>query len=234
VGLETLVSSLLAPIMMAFHSTFVVSTLLGRSVRWEAPQRGEPELSLRQAARAHAGHTAVGLAVASLVLWMAPEMIVWLVPVLAGLLLSIPLSMALSDARLGRLLRARGLLLTEEESESPRVLVRQRRWLARVAKGRAGLPPNAALFQVALDPAFNALHIAILEATGIAEGEDARTEQLRQIATYGGPNRLTRPEKLALLLSAPALRRLHRDAWRQWPREVLDFAVDAAQRTAFG
>ena len=38
---EQLFSMLLAPIMMVFHSTFVLTTLAGRPVTWNAQDRGD-------------------------------------------------------------------------------------------------------------------------------------------------------------------------------------------------
>ena len=48
--LELLFSMLLAPAMMLFHTHFVVATLMGRSVQWNAQPRGERGLTFREAA----------------------------------------------------------------------------------------------------------------------------------------------------------------------------------------
>ncbi len=62
--IETLVSILVAPIMMAFHSEFVCSTFLGRHVPWNAQERGEQGQRFSTAFWAHWKQTAVGIVAA--------------------------------------------------------------------------------------------------------------------------------------------------------------------------
>jgi membrane glycosyltransferase len=49
--LESIFSILMAPIRMAFHSQFVIQTLMGRGVGWGAQVRGDQETSWRDALR---------------------------------------------------------------------------------------------------------------------------------------------------------------------------------------
>jgi hypothetical protein len=50
---------------------------------------------------------------------MAPRYIWWLMPILSGLILSVPLTMLTSRASVGKALRRWGLLLTPEETNTP-------------------------------------------------------------------------------------------------------------------
>ncbi|HTY48669.1 MAG TPA: glucans biosynthesis glucosyltransferase MdoH [Steroidobacteraceae bacterium] len=124
--LEQLFSMLLAPAMMVFHSVFVVSTLAGHPVSWSAQERGDRGVGLREACARHAGQMLLGVVWGAVILAIAPRFIWWLMPVLAGLLLSAPLTVLSSRADLGRALRRRGLLLTPEESCPPPELAAMR------------------------------------------------------------------------------------------------------------
>ncbi len=138
--LEQLFSVLLAPPMMVFHSTFVISTLAGRPVTWNAQERGDRGVSLIEALRRHKWHMLLGLAWGAAILIIAPRFIWWMMPVLAGLLLSAPLTALSSRAGVGRLARRCGLLLTPEELSPPRELALLQQGYAE----RLALPPPAA------------------------------------------------------------------------------------------
>jgi membrane glycosyltransferase len=120
---EQLFSMLLAPTMMLFHSTFVAQTLLGRSVSWNAQERTERGLTLREAFRRQKWHLALGVLWGAAMLRLAPQFFWWLTPVLAGLLFGIPLAMWTSRTSAGSLFRRHGLLLTPEETAPPPELV---------------------------------------------------------------------------------------------------------------
>lgn len=117
--LEQLLSMLLAPMMMLFHSTFVISTLCGRPVSWEAQPRGHRGITVREAWARHKWHVALGLAWGTLILLLAPRFIFWMLPVLIGMVLSVPITVLTSRSSLGRRARSLGLLLTPEETAPP-------------------------------------------------------------------------------------------------------------------
>ncbi len=119
---EQLFSVLLAPPMMVFHSTFVVTTLAGKPVTWNAQERGDRGVGLLEALWRHKWHMLLGVAWGAVVVLIAPRFIGWLAPVLIGLLLSAPLTAISSRASVGRFLRRCGLLLTPEEVTPPREL----------------------------------------------------------------------------------------------------------------
>ena len=120
--LEQLFSMLLAPAMMVFHSTFVVTTLAGRPVSWNAQERGDRGIGFGEALWRHKWHVLLGLVWGAVILWLAPKYIWWLLPVLAGLVLSVPLTVLTSRADAGQWARRHKLLLTPEETQTPREL----------------------------------------------------------------------------------------------------------------
>jgi membrane glycosyltransferase len=120
---EQLVSMLLAPIMMMFHSTFVIQALLGKSVAWNAQARGDRGVTLREAFSRQKWQLVFGLAWGAIMLRFAPQFFWWLTPVLAGLVCGVGLTAWTSRAGAGRLARRWGLLLVPEETNPPRELL---------------------------------------------------------------------------------------------------------------
>jgi len=103
--MEQIFSMLLAPAMMLFHTTFVLTTLAGKPVVWNAQERGDRGIRITEALVRHAWHMALGLVWGASILLLAPTYIWWMVPVLAGLLLSVPLTVLSSRADVGRFVR---------------------------------------------------------------------------------------------------------------------------------
>jgi membrane glycosyltransferase len=134
---EQLLSILLAPTMMLFHSEFVIRALLGRSVGWDAQARGDRGISWGEALQRHKWHLIIGLVWGSLILWLAPDFIWWMSPVILGMIISVPFTVFTSRASLGLALRRHGWLLTPEETRQPPELA--------AAEAARALTPNAAV-----------------------------------------------------------------------------------------
>jgi membrane glycosyltransferase len=116
---EQVFSTLLAPSMMIFHTTFVISTLAGKPVTWNAQDRGDRGITFLEALDRHKWQILLGLVWGGAILLVAPRYIWWLMPILSGLILSVPLTMLTSRTSVGRWMRRRGLLLTPEETNTP-------------------------------------------------------------------------------------------------------------------
>lgn len=114
-ALETVVSVLIAPIMMMLHTYFVGSLMLGRAVGWDPQNRSDRGLSIGEAASAFGVPVAAAAVWGALMLYAAPDRLYWILPVLAGLLLAVPLAMISSSVAIGSRLRRAGTLLTPEE-----------------------------------------------------------------------------------------------------------------------
>jgi len=216
---ETVWSALSAPILMLFHSKFLLWLALGRSVAWVTQRRGgdgAPEW--REAILTHSWQTGVGLLWGAAALTLDPVFFVWLAPVLAGLVLSIPLSLATAQAPAPERPAGLRLFTTPTELSPPPVLAA----LATYRKSQAQRPPappefaaDRGLLQAALDPYVNAVHVSLLrekETAAPAEDRD-RFAALRERLITAGPGALTPRDKLALLLDANSMIRLHRDLW---------------------
>jgi membrane glycosyltransferase len=121
--LEVLVSTLLAPSRMWLHTKFVLLTLFGRTIKWNAQHRGcAAGTSWREGAQAHGAATMAACAWIIGVYWMSPTAVFWLLPVAIPLLLAIPLSVFSSRIGFGRAARRCRLFMIPEERLTPPVL----------------------------------------------------------------------------------------------------------------
>jgi membrane glycosyltransferase len=119
---EGVFAALLTPIQLVFHTQFVVAILLRRAVGWSAQQRRDSDTTFVQALRAHGVHTAAAVLLGVTAYLLDPRLPQWLAPSIAGLALSIPISMLSSYRRWGQQARKWGLFLIPEETAPPRVL----------------------------------------------------------------------------------------------------------------
>jgi membrane glycosyltransferase len=213
VALETVVSMLVAPILMAFHANFVAATFSGRRVEWTAQPRGEEGVRLSAAISAHWKQTVAGIVAAGAIWMLASSMFVWFLPVLVGLLLAIPLSLSLSSVRLGRAVARRGWLATPEETSMPMIFRRYRHFLA-LAPLKELADTSGMFRRVLADPAFLALHCCILQATEAVVPADPRQIRLaeRQLLA-GGPHHVSAENRKAILGDPAAVAALHLFAW---------------------
>ena len=117
---EIVLSALLAPVRMLFHSQFVLAALCGWSIQWKSPARADASTSWTEALRRHGVQSALGLAWVALVAIEAPDFLPWLAPVAAGLILAVPLSVWTSRTHFGLACRRLGLFLTPTECHAPR------------------------------------------------------------------------------------------------------------------
>jgi membrane glycosyltransferase len=211
--LEMVFSALTAPITMVSHAWFVISILTGARVRWTSPPRHDYALRWRDAMAHHTGATAAGTAwIAAAVRIHRPDIIEWLTPILAGLLLSIPISVFSSSVLLGTLARRWGLFLTPEETAPPRVLRELHLALdRRHARHHAAVRPVDAFVQAVVDPIANAQHV--WQATFRARDGSSSAAHLVEKAVRAGPARLGADERAAILEDPESLAALHVAVW---------------------
>jgi len=216
--LELLLSALFAPIRMMFHARFVAATWLGRAVTWRSQGREDAELSWKDGLRYFGLDTAVGAAWGFGVHRLAPDYFQWLIPIVAALVLSVPLAVLASRVKLGERLRTLGLLLIPEEKTPVPELEELGRELlaARSAEARrVRLSARDGFVRAVTDPCTNALHSQLLGGDRRWEpSRRGRREALRSWALMSGPQGLGPAERRALLGDGQAVRELHREVWQ--------------------
>jgi membrane glycosyltransferase len=229
---ETLFSTLHAPLQMLWHTQFVITILLGMGVNWGAQNRGADGTTWGYAWRCHWWHTLIGLVWGALVICLDPVVFWWFSPVLAGLLLAVPLSVLTNRSRLGRQAGNLGLFTTPEETNPPEEIafLRERLWKLQAEGALRPATPNSGFADAVLDPYLNAIHVSFLrekrlnpaytEALSKIAGDPSQIQPLAEKLLAQGPAALDLPEKIRLLSDPGAMSWLHRQAWLR-PNQTL-------------
>jgi membrane glycosyltransferase len=221
---ESLLSVLYAPVLMLFQSKFVAAILLRKVVGWPPQQRGDHQTGLSEAIGAHGAATLLAVAAGVVTYTYVPSFFWWFTPVLAGLLLAVPVSMATSRVRPGEGARALGLFLTPEESSPPRVLELLNQRLATSGSGLAAGGTDAVegdggeiggdlWYRAVIDPWAYSLHASLLPEETPNRRRRHYLEGLIFQLQDEGPNTLTPAEKRALLSHRDGLDELHLLLW---------------------
>ncbi|BBA36341.1 glucosyltransferase MdoH [Methylocaldum marinum] len=216
VFLESAFSVLTAPVLMLYQSKFVFAILLRRSVGWPPQNRGDHRLSLKEATLAHGGQTMTGLAAGWLSYTYVPDFFLWLIPVLAGLVLSVPISILSSSTKVGLLARKLGIFLTPEEYKPPRVVELLHENLARAEHSDEQTEGE---LNVA-DPGAYSLHLALLPDRPVKKRQRHQLRALVYQLVEDGPETLSAAEKRALISDPETLGRLHTLAWSRTNTDV--------------
>lgn len=200
--LETLFSALIAPVLMLYQSKFVVAILLRKSIGWPSQQRDAHRLTLHEAVQAHGGQTLIGMTAGAFSYYHIPDFFWWFTPVLAGLVLVIPISMLSSSTRLGLAARRLGLFLIPEESNPPQILRLLHQYLGQEPRVREEQ-------ELIREPGICALHAALLLHQPLNQKQHHQLHAILYHLIEEGPKHLSAVEKRSLLSHAETLFRLH-------------------------
>ena len=197
--LEFLHSVLLAPVRMLFHTQFVLAALAGVNLAWKSPPRHDDATGWGEAVRRHALGSVLALTWIGVIIVSATAFQWWLSPVLAGLLLAIPLSAWTSRSGPGRWLAQRGIFVIPEELQPPPVL-------AEVERYAAAFKAMPGFVDAVCDPSAHADVVHAIPVRPPARGAKAEAQaRLVDRAATDGPQALTAAEQLRLLADAQAL-----------------------------
>ncbi len=225
---EVLFSTLHAPLQMLWHTRFVITIICGMGVNWGTQNRSADGTAWSYAIARHWGHTLIGLVWGTAVWTLDRSAFWWFMPVLAGMVLSIPLSVLSSRSTYGEWARQMSLFLSPEETEPPEEIASLRERMAQVESQ----PPilQTGIEQVVLDPYVNAGHVSLLREKRlhpVYAVELAKiTSQHPQLQSLGdkllleGPTALKAPERLAVLSDPEVVSWLHRQAWIRPPERL--------------
>jgi membrane glycosyltransferase len=118
--IETFLSGLIAPVMMIFQSSAVGEILLGRDAGWQVQRRDDGEWSGGELIRKYALPTLFGIGMAASAFAVSLPLLLWMAPVILGLVLCVPIAMLSSKASNPN----SGLFRTPEQTTPPQVLIR--------------------------------------------------------------------------------------------------------------
>jgi membrane glycosyltransferase len=229
---ETIFSTLHAPLLMLWHTRFVVTNFLGISVGWTTQKRAAGGTTGSFAFQRHWGHTLIGIIWGAFMWQLEPKLFWWFTPVLAGMALSIPLSVLTSRKSLGARARSLGFFLTPEEIKPPVELVSLRSHLKihELTGDNSPRSPHAGLAEAVLDPYVNAIHVSLLREKQL---NPVYAEQFSKLGVGGeiiqefgekllaeGPDKLTAASRMSVMADQRVMVWLHQQSWQR-PSETL-------------
>ncbi len=211
---EIIISTFLAPVRMLFHSAFVISSLLGRTVSWNPQNREDTGTSWSDALRFHWWGTVIGGVWGWFMYLANPEFFVWFSPVALGLMLSIPLSVLASKVSLGNYVHNLGLFLTPPDTQPCHELKNLEKNLHSPQYTPFDLPlhnkTKAGFIRATVIHAVLSLHMSL---TRQRKHPSAACSVLIEKALNEGPEALSNAEKLLLLHNPQQLKILHHKIW---------------------
>jgi membrane glycosyltransferase len=211
VVLETLATSLMAPIRMAFYCRFVLRNLVGRAVGWRGGEDETEPTPWSRALRRHGPDALIASIWALGVYLLHPEAFFWLTPVVGALVLSVPLSVWTSRRSLGERARAARIFLTPEERTRPREI----RDLEADLASSAIVQRSDGFLRALVDPLVNAMHASFLRGPRkLAPRIRAARRELVQRVVQSGPESASRAEQRVLLSDTECVREVHDAVWR--------------------
>lgn len=119
---EIVMSALIAPVGMLIQSRQILEILWGRNSGWESQVRKGAMPPWRVVLSRHWAHVAWGAAITAVIWYLSPGQLIWLSPILLGLILSPLVSRWSASSVLGRWARMADLLVTPEERRPPEVM----------------------------------------------------------------------------------------------------------------
>ena len=158
---EILLSTLIAPVQMLIQTRQIYEILRGRDSGWNAQVRAGSMPGWNVVIARHWVHVLLGIGTLIVLAQFSPAQLIWLSPILAGLILSPVTSRYSASPVFGRWARMRGLLVTPEERDPPAILSEA----SAVVRSMPRPLPNAeGLLRLAGDPALIDRHVALLPA----------------------------------------------------------------------
>ncbi|HYC55771.1 MAG TPA: glucans biosynthesis glucosyltransferase MdoH [Candidatus Binatia bacterium] len=223
VPLEILLSSLFAPIRMVFHTRFVLTNLMGRTVGWKSQPREDAETTWREAFQHHGMDTILASMWAALLYWLSPGYFFWVLPVVAALVLSVPISVMVSKIGLGDSVRRIGLFLIPEETQPPQELVDLASNLERATASVQTRPPalRDGFARAVTHPCTNALHRVLLGRPRKLHPRirERRLELMNEI--FGrGPQEASLAARKAVMADPDLTEAAHWRIWRETDPEI--------------
>ncbi len=129
VVMETLLSTILAPLRMVFHSWYCLLNLTGRKLTWGSQARLQKKTTFKEAFRAHILWSVLALLWGIIAFWVSKTLFWWLSMIVLPLILAIPISMCFSYQSVGLFFRNLGIFLTPLEVKPSKILIRHQELL---------------------------------------------------------------------------------------------------------
>jgi membrane glycosyltransferase len=207
--LENLMSAILAPVLMMFHTLFVLLAISGWQIKWTTQNRTDQGLTFAHCLKLYGWLSCLGLIIYPIASFYLEKSALWLLPILLGWILAPVVAWVTSGSGIGKFFQSCGLFVTPEESQPPPEL----QGLADAEEDESHASPL--WVQALLSPYVQAVHLSMVRQ-GSSNSNDAPTQsqaKLRERLIKEGPHALNPKEKLRLLWDGESVFWLHQELW---------------------
>jgi membrane glycosyltransferase len=228
--LETLFSVLTTPVLIWFHTRFVLRNLEGKMVIWNTQTRGRNAgRGWSDIVREYWPLPLVGVGLTALAWGISSIYLAWVSPLLVGLFLAIPVAKVSGDTYLFR-----RLFLTPDEILPPKELT---------VRFQLQLSDGDQFIHAVLDPFYNAVHVSLQRERETSSSEvDDYHVSLAANLFEGGPGVLSAQERRALLADGDTLAYLHTLIWKTpsekmnpaWAKALMEYRTEVRCSPSFG
>lgn len=218
--LENIFSVIMAPVLMMFHSFFVLFTVLGLQIKWNPQNRADKGLGLGHCLKHYGWLTVLGAMCWPVAIDYLGASGWWLSPIFAGWLLAPFLAWLTSNKGLGKFLVKCGLFVTPEEVHTPPELQGLNGDPA--PDGEKSGKPSPLWVQALLSPYVQAVHLALVRqgSTGKDETPARSLADLRERLIREGPQAIHAQDVARLLWHGETVFWLHQELWAR-PKDQL-------------
>jgi len=206
--LEVVLSALIAPVMMLIHSGAVLSILLGNDSGWNPQRRDDGSLPIKSLIYRHRWHMLTGTVLFVVAYFNSFSLLAWLSPAIAGMLLSVPLSMVTSSWKIGATVKKWGILRTPDEVIQPQI---RQSMDAMLGVYETAINQTPDLVEIVTHPKWCDLHNRLIDPVPerprgqISEIEATATMKIQEATNVSEAISYLNKQEKSLVLSTPKL-----------------------------
>jgi membrane glycosyltransferase len=209
--MEALLSIFIAPVLMLFHTLFVLLALMGWQIKWTTQNRADATLTLGHCLFLYGWQSCLGVLGQILGFFYLGLNSYWLLPIFAGWIFAPVTAWATSSRRLGKAFQSCGLFITPEEFQPPPELEN----LNNNDNQEQSSTLTPLWIQALLSPYVHALHFLMVRQRSSSNNKapapfliDLCERLIRE-----GPSTFPAKEKLRLLWDPETVSWLHQELW---------------------
>ena len=205
--LENIIAILMAPVLMMFHTLFVLLTIFGLKINWTTQNRADTGLGLFHCLALYGWLTCLGVITYLVSVNFLGHSSLWLLPIFAGWIFAPVLAWATSSRETGLFFKRYGLFITPEEIEMPAEL--------QGLNDEEGPGDSSPLWvQALLNPYVQAVHLSLVrQGSSTTETPVQSLADLRERLIHEGPFAINAKEKVRLLWNGETVFWLHQELW---------------------
>lgn len=207
---ESIISMLVTPVKMLYYTRFIVEILAGKKVAWVSQQRNGYQLGWRGSWKEYRWVVIIGVIWASLLAYFNPVVFLWMLPVLAGMILVVPIAVYSSIPMNHQAM----LFRIPDETRPPDVLIYFERFYPQLLDMPC-LASQDPFVTVIVDPVAHRQHLAYVPyRKQVPENVRIKRNDIAERLMKGGPDAIDAAERMIVLEDPMLLCRLHSQVWQ--------------------